>query len=85
MNSRVGSIADQITTQDLRKEVQNILSTLGAISSVPVAALTDEQERFLNPWNINKVIKQRISPTSAKSEDSNKREIFSANGHAEQF
>ena len=44
VNIRVGSIADQIASQDLRKEVQNILSLLGPIGTPPAATPFAEEE-----------------------------------------
>ena len=56
---RVGSITDQIASQDLRKEVQNILSLLGPIGNppAPVASpLADDEGRLCGTTENKKLL-----------------------------
>ena len=54
VNIRVGSIADQIASQDLRKEVQNILNLLGPFGNAPAPnPLADGEGCLCGRHNLN--------------------------------
>ena len=56
VNIRVGSIADQIASQDLRKEVQNILNLLGPFGNAPVSnPLADGEGRLCGRHNLKNI------------------------------